>query len=267
MSELIDKIIIFLKSEEFRKNFLLFFSLTSINFASYMLYFDIKSAILIDSLTIATHFINIAISYVLSLTVVNIYIYFAKNQYPDAMWELIKDQEFVKKTIFRFDDKFYTYINSPIFKYIFILIIFCILYLGIKITIKMICVYIIIFLLMRFFRKLITNIAKEKLKNSPKPLTYRQYLAQKALNNDKNNFKEYIIKNISILLMILSVSFAIGRAYYVEQHIKVKVNNSSKVLILWYKTSSGIGLYNREKKVSSFIPWDNISNLIFIPNK
>ena len=83
----------------------------------------------------------------------------------------------------------------------------------------------------------------------------------------KKSFFEYFTSVWGIALVFLSVSLGIARANYVEENIHIHINNESKTYVLFMTSSSGASLFKKENKEVLFIPWGNLSSMVFLSKK
>ncbi|MBN2824428.1 MAG: hypothetical protein JXQ76_03810 [Campylobacterales bacterium] len=72
---------------------------------------------------------------------------------------------------------------------------------------------------------------------------------------------------LPIVIIILSFSFGVARGAYIKENIHVKINQKDTVYVLFMTTSSGVGLFDYEKKYSEFVSWDNVKKLTFLKEK
>jgi hypothetical protein len=236
-------------SKKFLENLVIFISIITVNFASYLLMFDFHTLILVDSVSISNYIFQMLILLTLissAVTLLSKYIF----NFLLILPTYIKNKD--NKTLILWLDKVEIFFNDKLFKIIIIVILFTYFFTG---FLQMIIISIVITLISSvwfYIEKDYLNIKK-----STKSVNLTSGKKQMKL-------KEFIINNIGILLILLSFMIGNSRSYYVKDNINININDNTKEYALYLTTSTGIGIYDNELEQTLFISWDNVKSMKFL---
>jgi len=236
------KVLAYIKKYKLVDNALLFTSLFTAMIAFYLSSFNISTFMLLDATTVGKFFITLTFSFILASTIVSIFL-------PWFQYSLLAVVP----------EKFHTLIENDFSKLkpVFKLIIFLFFYVGIKNTGYVMAQLIFISLL--FLAYDIMKAPKIFIEGTKLPDLYQ--VTMKYFKEKK--YRDLFFSNISVLLLIFSISMGIGRAYYIKDHSIVTINNTNQEYILFMTTDYGVNLYDKKDDKVTFISWDNITNMTF----
>jgi len=91
---------------------------------------------------------------------------------------------------------------------------------------------------------------------------------QESKEKIKNGeYLQFLSKKVGFMLVFLSLALGVGRADFVKDNVHVKLEGSEVNLVLYLTTSSGIGLYDVDRKTVIFTSWDNVKDMELLPEK
>lgn len=264
LDEYIKKLVDYLKNGKLRNNIILLLSVISINFASYIAFFDLNSLSIVDSSTISRHILNLVIPYILVSVLVTLIIHlinfnFEYSKVIDVFKYGVREGKFSKliKLVMKFS-------NGTMIKYGIIVLLFCFYYIGTDLTLAILlifCMFVLIFILTYIMYSFVNKIfIKHIIKNSA---IEKDRLELQNILNKKINYKSMLINNIGILIVLFSLILGMARATHVYVTNYVKINDNNTSYILYMATMSGVGLYDKKLQQVSFKSWDTINNIEF----
>ncbi len=292
--EEIKKLWDYIKSLNILGNILLFGAIITANVTVYISYFDVNSLSVIDSTTAIKHTLGFTMLYAMAYAGVAIFLQFLQS------YILTKDSldlvVFHLKIPLKIREELHSIIENFFCRFTITILIFSIIYVGLEKSAIIMLLFLIYFGFIIFSKyshsmEIIKGTAvssdasknttdfqgqltKEKLINVRLLENVTQYLEfitdifKESKENLKNGkYFEFVIGKVGVFFLLLSISFGVARAVYVEDNVHVKINKESVIYAIYMTTSSGVGLYDLENRIAIFSSWDSIDKMKFIKNK
>lgn len=273
------------------QNILLFFTILTVNFSSYVAFFDINSFMLIDLTSISKYIFSSIILFTLVSSSLLIFFLFIKNTFLPIFYELrLFRKKYIESIEFFFD--------SYLTKFFLTLFVFLYIYIGISNTLLLFLILILYLFINLVYSNLKHLTIKKRLdEDESEKIIYFDLLKKENINSNKSfylmlefyidfisnipslfnnilisinnslkkeNFFKFIGTNIGLLIILFSLSLGIFRANYVKNNIEIKVEDLSTNYVLFLNTDNGILLYDKNEKKVNFIPWNNLKQFNFL---
>ncbi len=285
---MLDKLYKIIKDRHVLETVIILLSILSVNFSSYISYFDLNTIAIIDSTSISKYFFGAVVLYAIVSACVSIFLLFVQNlilKSSEVLLAVDVEKNGEVSTGRESIESIQNSLEGKVVKYFLIIIIFCFLYVGFTATILIFFLCFIYISVIAYFRskfsdKLQVRVDKVAGKYEIDSLVgmgfFPHGLALKFLfyffidamiNIKSGKYSDFILSKVGVLLLLFSFSLGIGRAFFVEDNVHVNLNGGEKTLVLYLATNDGIAIYDKDVGQVSFTSWGNISELVFIGNK
>ena len=234
-------------------NILLLLTIISVNFTSYLYYYDLNILSLIDTNTILKFTLGMVLPFVLLSGLVSIFLVIPKSILVTASKTMnMEENSAVIESFF----------NHFILKVSLTFILFSAFYIGIVYTCVLLLLIVIYFLIITILSKVlgiqfgITGMSKVGLFFNP-------LMSTKIVKNEIKNFNFFklIISYIGVLLILGSICLGFFRAIHVENKPFVILKNINDEYSLVLTTSNGVILYENKKRNIIFKDWQNLDGM------
>ena len=280
------------------ENLLLLVSIVSVNFISFVAYYDINSLSILDSSAITKYSLTIVTIYVLTSASIAVLLFFFQNlvlvikkiplnpMLPVFM--LINIPKEVREYM-------HESLGNGLFRHFLAAFVFIFLYIGGRnflIILILVLLYLVtIFSLRKSFEKeqesclgvsldkqqeevikksnsYSTNLFKKRILKlaeiTREASFYLSSLIQGALDDlYSGKFASFFTGKVGVVLIFTSILLGVGRANFVENNMVVQLNDDERSLVIVMTTVNGLAFSDIENRIVFFSSWDNISTLEF----
>jgi hypothetical protein len=288
--EMLDKLYKVIKDRHVLETVIILLSILSVNFSSYISYFDLNTISIIDSTSISKYFFGAVVLYAIVAACVSILLLFVQNliliisEIPLVLGHEVLGSVVISKESRK---NIQVGLEGRVIKYLLILMTFCFLYIGFMATFLIFFLCLLYISVISYFRKKFADEGQmrvdveqsnEKFKidssiyNGVIPGGFLvnflvDFLIDAITDIKKGKYSDFIISKVGVLLLLFAFSLGIGRAFFVEENIHVNLNGGEKILVLYLTTNDGVALYDKGVGQVSFTSWGNISDLVFVGGK
>ncbi len=240
----------------------------SANFLTYIYYFDINVLSLVDASSVTKHVLVLSLHYVGALAITSIVMVLLQQIVAqEEFLGIVSKKSGLDLTGFPRSMRllFWQFFEKRTFRTVSTVFIFSIFYIGLRNSFIFLFISLLVFVLVSYlYLRFIGEEYQEKKLRKISVFNHSIIFAVPTITINtemKKTSMRFMMAKLGIIVMFVALSIGIGRGNYVENNVRVKLDNNFERISMVTSSSSGIVFYDTIKKYVFFKSWDALGRI------